>query len=141
MTTIAFKNGSLAVDRQASDGGLRYTTRQKSFKTRGGTVYAIAGSLACGLSAVEWIKGAREDSCPLDDDTIVIEFCTITGRLLVWEAPGYPVEHVDAIGAWGSGNELAIGAMAAGATPEEAVEIAAEWDSGTGMGVDVYEHG
>jgi hypothetical protein len=137
MTTIAIKDEEMAVDRQASDGGLKYTTKQKSFRV-GDRVFAIAGNLACGLKTVNWITGDRSDECPLDDDTVIIDFNLATGKVYVWEAPGWPVEHIDRLGAWGTGSNLAIGAMAAGADAYDAVEIAAAWDDGTGMGVDLW---
>ncbi len=46
---------------------------------------------------------------------------------------------LDPFAAIGSGSGIALGAMAAGKTAAEAVEIAARFDSGTGNGVDVLE--
>lgn len=135
MTTVAFKDGVLAVDRCTSHGGLRYQTDQKLLR-RGPWWYAITGDLAAGLCFVDWHEAGRPYwPCPLNEDVQVVAFNVETGEIGVWEAPGAFIRSVDKFEAWGSGSHLAIGAMAAGASAAEAVKIAAAWDEGTGFGV------
>jgi hypothetical protein len=40
--------------------------------------------------------------------------------------------------ATGSGGQLALGALAMGATPEEAIKVASKYDAYTGHGVQVW---
>jgi ATP-dependent HslUV protease subunit HslV len=98
----------------------------------------IAGSGAFGevLRFKDWIvDGADPSKQPelkesdviwIQSDGSFTEFDP-SGRL-TYEAPFYAI---------GSGREIAIGAMAAGATAEGAVRIACEWDGGTGGEVHV----
>lgn len=140
MTTIAYKDGVLAVDKQATDGLVKYKCRKVI--VQGGHAFAIAGCLGVGMATVAWITEGTESECPLmaneDESATVIQLETATGRCWAWEYPGVPIEVKDRISAWGSGAQVAIGAMAAGATPPEAVKIAAEWTIGTGFGVETY---
>jgi hypothetical protein len=146
MTTIAYKNGTIAADRQATDGGLRLETDEK-LTQRGDMVYAVAGVLATGLMTVSWLlrnnhnPWGEEGECPMKDDddgTCVVTMDLRTGTVEVWEAPGYPMSVKDKFAAWGSGAPVAIGAMAAGADAVEAVKIASAWDEGTGLGVRAF---
>ena len=135
MTTIAFKDGVLAADSHIACGGLRSGTAQKIFEHGGGAI-AGAGAYAEFLRFKDWIvDGADPEKRPelkesdliwIKPDGSVVEF-EPTGQL-AYEAPFY---------ALGSGRELAIGAMAAGASAEEAVRIAIDWSQGSGGEVQI----
>lgn len=142
MTTIAYRNGVLAADSQATDDGLKYETPEK-IQRHGNTAYAVAGNLACGLKMIGWLLRNNhnpwcDEDCPLDDETVVVTLHLDSSTLEVWEHPGWPVTVTDAFAAWGSGAAIAIGAMAMGATAREAVDVAAKWDDGTGFQVRSY---
>lgn len=136
MTTIAVRNAVMAVDRCVTNEGLRYQTDQK-LHVVDGWAFAITGDIAPGLAFVDWIrKGKPADMpCQLTEDCEVVAMNIKTGVFGSWEKPGVFIESQDAFEAWGSGARLAIGAMAFGATAEEAVKIAAAWDDSTGFGV------
>jgi hypothetical protein len=141
MTTLAYRDGVLAMDRQACEGHIKYALVK--YRKHGHRVFAVAGCLGIGLAAVDWLlAGAEVGKCPLladaENDTDVIELSLESGECWTWEYPGVRIPVRDRIAAWGSGAEVAIGAMAAGATPKEAVRIASAWTTGSGFGVDVF---
>jgi ATP-dependent protease HslVU (ClpYQ) peptidase subunit len=67
--------------------------------------------------------------------------------LIVWDAQGLryyedgPIPETVEHGFWafGSGRDFAIAAMACGKSAREAVEIACQFDTGCGLGVDVMQ--
>lgn len=137
MTTCAYKAGVLAVDRMASDDGLKWEADKLYFSRD--KVRVAVGVVAVAKAMMLWLDtpAAERGDCPLTSDACVVEMDLETGAIGEWCAPGIFMEVQDRIAAWGSGRELAIGAMAAGATAEEAAEIALAWDPYSGFGVDV----
>lgn len=138
MTTIAYKSGVLACDKQASDNGTVAKAACKMVRRRD-YVYAVAGTLADGLRFIDYLENDPEAEAPELSKTTVVRMSRTTGHVDVFEECDYPVPVEDVMYAWGSGADLAIGAMAHGATPREAVLIASKWDSGSGLGVQVAE--
>jgi hypothetical protein len=101
-------------------------------------VYAVTGTLVTGLRFIEWLKEpGKVKKGPRLKDTVVVEFDKRTGRAQVWECRHTPLPCKDMY-ATGSGGQIALGAMAAGATPEEAVRIASKYDAYTGHGIQVW---
>jgi len=139
MTTIAYRDGVMAADSHVGCNGVRSGTARKVFEHDGG---AIAGSGSFGevLRFKDWIvAGADEDARPELKESNLIWFRRDGSFIeydpagsLSFEAPFYAI---------GSGREIAIGAMAAGATAEEAVRIASDWDSETGGEIVTVEIG
>ncbi len=62
------------------------------------------------------------------------------GNRVVWRYNAVWASHIAPFFAYGSGSELALGAMLAGATAEEAVRAAAQRDTGTGGEITVLHH-
>jgi len=132
MTTIAWKPGVMVADKKTTDGDLAHSCT-KIYRRKG---YAIgfSGYLQEGLQFCDWFH-KREGKCPLKKTDALVMNLT-TGGCVHWEAKakiGIPVE--DPCTAIGSGAGLAIGAMEAGATPQQAVKIAAKRDPATGFGI------
>lgn len=139
MTTVVWKKpGVLACDKMATMDGNRYRGTQKLQVTKT-HAYVVVGCLGYGLKMIKWIEGTREDDSPLldHDETAVVAMNLKTGRCSVWEAPGVEIPVEDNLFATGSGGHIALGALAMGASAEEAVRAAAAWDDGTGFGVQV----
>jgi 20S proteasome alpha/beta subunit len=137
MTTIAYKNGVLATDTKASDGDLAALCTSKVYETAD-EVYAIAGTLSRGLKFVDWLLGGEEGEAPKMKGVTVVCMSKKDRTVTIYEETDYPMVVEDTMYAWGSGSHLAIGAMAHGATPKEAVAIANKWDNGSGLGVQVF---
>lgn len=147
MTTIAYKRigkgAMLACDSQSSDDGLLYKAKSKA-QVVGDKVYIICGTLGIGLAMIKWIESGSSDDCPIaglsdDDSTEIFEMDLITGKAQLWEASPVPLPIEDKMAAKGTGAGLAIGAMAMGATPTEAITVASKWDEATGMGVQTFK--
>lgn len=136
MTTIAWKSGVMVADKKATDGDLAHTCT-KIYRKKGYAI-GVAGILQEGLAFVEWFD-KKQGKPPLKKTDCLVMNLT-TGTCTHWEAKcrvGVPVE--DSCTAIGTGGALAIGAMEAGATPQEAVEIASKRDPSTGLGLQTIK--
>jgi len=139
MTTIAYKEGVIACDKQ----GTSYNQiGQAPFKAivDNNNVYLVTGTLYRGLTFIGWLQDNRADTkAPKLKGTFVYVFDRETGELEVWEHEMQSMPVVDPIWADGSGGQFAMGAMAAGCTPAEAVKIATKYDCYTGGGVQQWK--
>lgn len=132
MTTIAWDGKTLAVDSRVIGGNMiRDENFQKLWKIHDFWL-AGAGDTQDVLAAVAWFRaGMPGNDKPKFNDPNNVAIIVKVGRtakryegsLIGWELPR--------IAAAGSGFEVAIGAMAMGATAVQAVKIAARFDPGT----------
>lgn len=136
MTTIAWRQGVLASDCQASSGGL-VTKATKLFSDQHFAI-GVSGSLSHGLAFRRWFFQGMKGDCPLDDDTYALVMNLQTGECEQWETPGIGIPVEDEFAAIGSGREFAYGAMHMGADAQMAIIVASRWDASTGMGVQVF---
>lgn len=140
MTTIAYKNGVVACDKQCTDNGRICKGSYKAVLTAD-KVYVVTGKITMGLKFVEWLEQGGRDledvPAPKLKGTEILEMDLKTGKATVWE-DDFPLPVEDKIMALGSGGDIALGAMAAGASPEESIKIAEKWDDGTGLGVQIF---
>lgn len=140
MTTIAYKDGILAVDSQATFGTLRVPGITKKMRLlQDGSIAAGCGVLATVSKMFHWLDTDRSTDCPLKggEQSSVVIVVTMAGEVQIWEDE-LPYEHdANAPLAQGSGMEIAYGAMQCGKTAEEAVEIAAELDIYTSLPAQV----
>lgn len=159
MTTIAFDTRTLAVDRASWKSNYIWTPVCKLFQVSPGPacikrfaldglevagvlVWAAAGSAAEAPLVLEWMKSGGElPPIPTKEENtsrglvLVPETRRIYGltSLLTLEpfATGVPVAD-------GGGLEMALGAMLAGKTAVEAIELVASRSSWAAGGVDAY---
>lgn len=136
MTTIVWKGGVLACDSQSSFGNHKYKCKTK-LQLDDDIAFAICGALAEGLLIIDWCRSEEPAPFPGTDDTTVVMMCRRTGKAWTIEHPGAAVPIEDKLFAAGSGAGIALGALAMGATPEEAVDAACKWDEASGFGVQV----
>lgn len=133
MTTIATDGRSMAGDGQREHRGtIVIRDAQKVRRLSDGRVVGTAGDVAFGMAMIEWLEsGGDPPSIPSDADAGTVLVLNTDGSAMMLDKYGkaMPVEVPCAIG---SGMDLAVGAMEHGATPQEAVEIAARRDGGTG---------
>lgn len=135
MTTIAWDGLTVAADGLKTRGGyLNPTGDFSKLFVDGAAVYAILGSAALVRPLIDWVKaGANPVDIPKDkgdDRSIILVFENKACFAYSTDLP-YP-EEMFAPDAWGSGGEIAIGAMDAGAHAHRAVQIAAARNPGTG---------
>ena len=134
MTTIAVRNGVIAADSTINDGGLHVGRVVKLHRISCG-VMAGAGDWIEIMMIRDWLdeRGPGDKSPPeqLKGSKASILLLCNNGRLLCYEGQsGFEIEAP--FQAIGSGSSIALGAMAAGASAERAVEIACEFDTTSG---------
>lgn len=135
VTTIAYKSGIIACDKRITEDNFVY--KGTKFKETDNYVFIGAGTLSYALRFMDYLINGSEKP-PKLKDTIVLQFDKETGKLILWEQKhvGIPVETP--MYAHGSGYGFAIGAMSFGASPEEAVKVAAKHDAYTGNGIKCW---
>lgn len=137
MTTIAFDGKQLAVDSQTSCGNLAMSRTERKLWTSVGKYRAVAcaGDSAAWPPVIEWIREGCEPTKWADWN--VSAWCVRQDGKIDRYVSGHPCQCNER-DADGTGAELALGAMAAGATAVEAVEIASRYDVYTGGKVRVF---
>lgn len=142
MTTIAYRDGIMAADSAVSNpdsGMLIGRTPNKVIRLPSGALYGSAGDLDDRLLLAMIFDVKTPDDLP--DPVALSEIKQSIDAIFV-----FPDRRVFAVStneracatmlegeffALGSGGDIAIGAMAAGASAYQAVEIACEWNSWT----------
>ena len=151
MTTISYKDGIIAADSQVSLGSLicnnDFNKVQRFDSQEFGSVYVgAAGTLSHIAEMFDFIdtifSGEQPDAIKFGAEHFQVVMLTEDGELkeglltesstnILWIDCEQPY-------AIGSGSHIAIGAMAAGATAEEAVKLASKHDCYTNDNVKVY---
>lgn len=133
MTTVATDGQSMAADGQVSDHCETIVDhkREKVRRLSDGRIVGAAGSAFDAVSWAAWLESGKEGDCPIDSDLFVGLILNKDGTVLWVDHKGREVAATPPC-AIGSGQDLALGAMDAGATPGEAVNIACKRDPGSG---------
>jgi len=136
LTTIAYRAGVLAADTLHTWNGTRDLYEPKAWRV-GDKLVAASGSTSLIMRFREWVAAGMEGESPMHG-------VEKGGNGLVVTADG--VTCFDIHGSWpvreehyalGSGSDIATGAMAMGATAEEAVRAAIRFDTGSGGEITV----
>lgn len=135
MTTIVTDGESMAADRRVTGDGLVHGETGKIRMADNGDIIGLAGTAFDLDSFVAWYNSDRTDSVQIHEITEALVLQT-DGRVFCYNHQGRSFEH-SLPAAIGSGSALAYGAIAAGASPAQAVLIASERDIYSGNGVDV----
>jgi hypothetical protein len=147
MTIIAYDGRNqikrVCIDKQMTIGD-RVASCYKHVITDRGELIAATGSADLGNARKNWYAtGANPDTFPKpanDKDSTYLVVFPISGNPIVYCDYPSPVENTDAIQAFGSGCEMAIGAMATGATAAEALESFIPYSSSCGLGYCEFEN-
>lgn len=132
MTTIAWDGKVLATDSRMCAGNIVRSERTQKLWRIEGMLVAFSGDYQDTTQAVQWFKcGMPENSRPKLNDTFRALVVMPGRRIWTYEDKLVGFEVKAKIAATGSGVELALGAMAAGANAVQAVKIAARFDPGT----------
>ena len=140
MTTIAYKDGVLAADSACVCDGVYEGRVEKVVRSNALNAYiAVSGNLANQAIFQRWLEsGARESEKPeLDDFSAMV--VRGDGAVTQYDKLLEEFRIYGEFFAIGSGRELAVGAMAAGATAVEAVEVACRFDTSSHGPVDVFD--
>lgn len=150
MTTIAYKDGVMAADTLVSNGDARMGFIDKIGKVPEaipgvfgnaegraffGALYGTTGAFRDIAKVNRWAcqHGLNEANAPKIDCDTTILMISADGQAFQWEGDGpwSPFRMIDGCIAIGSGAPEARGALLAGATALQAVEIAAKLDANT----------
>lgn len=139
MTTIAWDGKTLAGDKRTSFGGLHAVTTK--VQRIGNLLVGCAGNTAQIAEMHEWVKNGRVPADlpkPQLSSTECVSMLVIEpdGHVLQYESTAYPIRIENRQWAIGSGRDFALAAMRLGCDATRAVELASEFDSSTGNGVD-----
>ncbi len=140
MTTIAWDGKTLAADRRVNFSGISDAQTTKIVKTDKGLCGAAGITSLCSAFK-RWFEAGEEGEHPslkVDNEISTAVIIRPDGRMFLYDSYGWSEIYAKHY-AMGSGWEIAIGAMKAGKTAEEAVLIAAKLDGNTGDEVDVLE--
>ena len=141
MTTIAWDGKTLAVDSMVTSGSTIISIDQEKLFIDIGRYKAVAisGSIVCMEALIEWICNGENGDPPKVDDYDSLMCVDEDGRMLTfWHDSSKKPQYNSGITAGGNGHEIALGAMEAGATAVEAVEIACKLNIYTGGKVQSY---
>lgn len=142
MTVIAWDGDSLAADKLICAGDMKSTgckIRELQHE-RNKLAVAYYGNVVHAEMMIDWFcAGADPDDFPIEveqgETGIIVAYPD--GRCFEYEGMPKPMQVLDTYHAWGSGSPYALGAMAAGATAEQAVIHANYHATTCGRGVDV----
>jgi ATP-dependent protease HslVU (ClpYQ) peptidase subunit len=136
MTTVALrrdkKSGlvTMAADTYVSGGWP--DKKYKKIVKIGNAMVGICGTVNNAERFFEWCKrGMPEDDMPRCTGEFEAITYTKEGGIFLWVDSGTPVKIKTDFVATGSGAPYAIGALCMGATAEQAIKIAAEYDEYT----------
>lgn len=139
MTCVAasVKHGCIASDSRCSADNAMFSVRK--VRTVGRGLIGAAGAWADVLKFWDLVEKRKRKDAGLHDNSELEAIELHPSGLYLYEASGvrYPIK--DLYYAVGSGAPYALGAMAMGASPEEAVAIAARFDPNTGGEVEVLK--
>jgi ATP-dependent protease HslVU (ClpYQ) peptidase subunit len=136
MTTIAYKDGIIAADSQATweDGSGQIELCNKLFLIRSGShageIVATSGSTSPGMVFIDWYENPKKQKprIQFEDDDFV---CLVLNWAGLYVADTYCrlVKVKEPFYATASGAPFALGAMAAGASAKQAVQIACKYSA------------
>lgn len=132
MTTIAIRHGIMAADSSIWEGSLFVGRKQKVLRTSNGTLLATCGYSGMSDPFAEWVNaGEPADNLPrLPPDTDFSALVLYPDEQVFTFDGRFMRQRVKAdFYALGSGEAFALGAMHAGASAEDAIKAACEFDA------------
>jgi ATP-dependent protease HslVU (ClpYQ) peptidase subunit len=138
MTTIAFKDGILAADSQETHGEMPVFCR-KIYRHNHGWMAVAGESMPALVMTAWWQAGHKDEEKPeFADDASFVCLIHDGGQLFVIDRDCVALRILledPRFFAIGTGADLAMGAMAAGAGAAEAVRLACKLDINSGLPV------
>jgi hypothetical protein len=136
LTTFAYRNGILVADSMVSvpvgASGYSVGTAKKVLKTKQGWLVGGAGNLVDLHRFFRWVEEGMEEDAGIKMANINGIVVKDKNTILQVEDELYPYVIDAEFYAGGGGEQFALGAMAMGASAEEAVKVAMKFSLGTG---------
>jgi hypothetical protein len=133
VTVIVWTPDVMATDSLALRGDTHYYV-QKLWR-EGNAVIGLCGSSDYAMAWLAWYRAGRISAdypkCQ-DKDDYAIAVVAQEGYVYAYDRVPYPVRYEQPFAAWGCGREVALGALAMGASAVQAVEVAGKWCQGVG---------
>lgn len=139
MTTIVYKDGVLAADRQINYRNQIFASAQKIFQNEKYIYGACGTSISC-VQFIKFVEGKEFDKAIFQKDEhksfegIVIN--KEDGKVFIYDNELLKDEMSGDFFCFGSGGDIAKGALLMGATPKQAIECASKIDHSTGREID-----
>jgi len=130
MTTIIATRDGIYADTLC---GYTVPFKVRKYARIGNSIYSGAGDLDELMKFFDWRRDGG-DPPSIDDGIDVLEVCS--DGIFIWGKKFVRLHVNEEYYAVGSGAHYAMGALAAGATPKQAIAIAASMDSGTGLPIE-----
>lgn len=133
MTTVVYdaRTREMVSDTQMS---FHKVDVDKIYRLRDGSLVGISGTYSEVLMALEYLDSDEDEEVekPAIEEHNAILRVDVEGNVFIYTKHLHPMAIYGDYVAIGSGSEYAMGAMAQGATAEEAVAIAHKFDPNTG---------
>lgn len=141
MTTIAIdKFGTIAADGLTTHGyGTVLSRSRKKIAVANGMIYAVSGAVTTVDALIEWYVSGHnpKDVPPTGENEPWAMLVCDKGQWLMFSKPVPYPEAIEPPVAIGSGSDYAMGAMYAGATAQEAVEISCRLNTHSGGEIQI----
>lgn len=135
MTTIATDGETMAGDGLVTSGSTIFgSSMTKVHQLKDGRLVGISGCAYFATPFMDWLQDGGD--VPELDDNFEALVLHPDGSCLSYDNKGRSLPE-ELPTATGSGREIALGAMAVGASPEEAVKVACDRDTQTGGKITV----
>lgn len=143
MTCIVAKDGVIAADRKRIGPHICHVS--KVWAAKDGSIFSDAGDATWGERFREWY----ESGCREDKRDALIKLMHDIGceglalqimpdkTIVIWESGLVPLPMQTTVYGIGSGSAYALGAVSAGASLQDAIRIASQWDEYTSPESDV----
>ncbi len=126
MTTVVVTREAMVADTFFSDG-----SRSQKILRGNRCLVGYSGDAYAGVLMATWVLDGMRGPSPLGKKTSVSVLLLRTDRMFQMDGRGILLPLDSEFFAIGSGADYAIGALEMGATPEEAIEVAARHDPNT----------
>jgi len=133
MTTVAVRDGVMASDSASEMDGVLSKVK-KMYRAKDGSIIGLAGNIGQGIAFVRWYDKKGKGEKPDMDDAYALVLKP-TGEVISFDCTLEPFPISEPFTAIGSGAQLAMAAMLAGADAKRAVQIACKIDPHSGLGV------
>ncbi|MCL2714611.1 MAG: hypothetical protein FWD68_08550 [Alphaproteobacteria bacterium] len=144
MTTIAYRDNVLAADGRVTLGDLIVGEAcRKITRLADGSLFALCGDDTHEAALIEWLDniadGGAWEPPPKGEEFTAIHVEDSGISVYHGDGENFRTYPYTGFAAWGSGADLAIGAMEMGATAAEAVKVACRRNMATGGTIQI-EH-